>query len=386
MTRDLGLAEDLAQDALVAALETWPAEGVPTHPGAWLMTVAKRRAVDQFRRNETMRRHAAEIGQAQEEAMMLDLDAQVDHIEDDVLRLMFLCCHPTLSRDSRIALTLRMVSGLTTAEIARGFLVAESTMGQRLSRAKKALVGAEFELPDAPERLGRLGDVMTVVYLVFTEGYVATRGEDWSRPDLCHEALRLARMLAVMVPDETDVLALQALLELQAARLPARIGPDGEAVLLEDQDRARWDVLLVRRGLAALDRAETLALNGREVGSMFLQASIAACHARARRAEDTDWRRIAELYDVLARTAPGPIVEVNRAVAHGRAYGPAAGLAILDPLGDDPLPGSPLRHAVLGDLLERQGRTDEAAVAFRRAAELTDNAAERAVLRRRAQT
>lgn len=386
MTRDLGLAEDLAQDALVAALETWPAEGVPTNPGAWLMTVAKRRAVDQFRRNETMRRHAAEIGQAQEEAMMLDLDAQVDHIEDDVLRLMFLCCHPTLSRDSRIALTLRMVSGLTTAEIARGFLVAESTMGQRLSRAKKALVGAEFELPDAPERLGRLGDVMTVVYLVFTEGYVATRGEDWSRPDLCHEALRLARMLAVMVPDETDVLALQALLELQAARLPARIGPDGEAVLLEDQDRARWDVLLVRRGLAALDRAETLALNGREVGSMFLQASIAACHARARRAEDTDWRRIAELYDVLARTAPGPIVEVNRAVAHGRAYGPAAGLAILDPLGDDPLPGSPLRHAVLGDLLERQGRTDEAAVAFRRAAELTDNAAERAVLRRRAQT
>ncbi|GAC1593775.1 MAG: RNA polymerase sigma factor [Acidimicrobiales bacterium] len=317
---------------------------------------------------------------------MLDLDAQVDHIEDDVLRLMFLCCHPTLSRDSRIALTLRMVSGLTTAEIARGFLVAESTMGQRLSRAKKALVGAEFELPDAPERLGRLGDVMTVVYLVFTEGYVATRGEDWSRPDLCHEALRLARMLAVMVPDETDVLALQALLELQAARLPARIGPSGEAVLLEDQDRARWDVLLLRRGLAALDRAETLALNGREVGSMFLQASIAACHARARRAEDTDWRRIAELYDVLARTAPGPIVEVNRAVAHGRAYGPAAGLAILDPLGDDPLPGSPLRHAVLGDLLERRGRTDEAAVAFRRAAELTDNAAERAVLRRRAQT
>ncbi|GAC1380170.1 MAG: RNA polymerase sigma factor [Marmoricola sp.] len=386
MTRDLGLAEDLAQDALVAALETWPAEGVPTNPGAWLMTVAKRRAVDQFRRNETMRRHAAEIGQAQEEAMMLDLDAQVDHIEDDVLRLMFLCCHPTLSRDSRIALTLRMVSGLTTAEIARGFLVAESTMGQRLSRAKKALVGAEFELPDAPERLGRLGDVMTVVYLVFTEGYVATRGEDWSRPDLCHEALRLARMLAVMVPDETDVLALQALLELQAARLPARIGPSGEAVLLEDQDRARWDVLLLRRGLAALDRAETLALNGREVGSMFLQASIAACHARARRAEDTDWRRIAELYDVLARTAPGPIVEVNRAVAHGRAYGPAAGLAILDPLGDDPLPGSPLRHAVLGDLLERRGRTDEAAVAFRRAAELTDNAAERAVLRRRAQT
>lgn len=386
MTRDLGLAEDLAQDALVAALETWPAKGVPTNPGAWLMTVAKRRAVDQFRRNETMRRHAAEIGQAQEEAMMLDLDAQVDHIEDDVLRLMFLCCHPTLSRDSRIALTLRMVSGLTTAEIARGFLVAESTMGQRLSRAKKALVGAEFELPDAPERLGRLGDVMTVVYLVFTEGYVATRGEDWSRPDLCHEALRLARMLAVMVPDETDVLALQALLELQAARLPARIGPSGEAVLLEDQDRARWDVLLLRRGLAALDRAETLALNGREVGSMFLQASIAACHARARRAEDTDWRRIAELYDVLARTAPGPIVEVNRAVAHGRAYGPAAGLAILDPLGDDPLPGSPLRHAVLGDLLERQGRTDEAAVAFRRAAELTDNAAERAVLRRRAQT
>ncbi|MGN6161690.1 MAG: RNA polymerase sigma factor [Marmoricola sp.] len=385
MTRDLAMAEDLAQDALVAALESWPVDGIPTNPGAWLMTVSKRRAIDQFRRNETMRRHTTELNHAREEATMLDLDAQVDYIEDDVLRLMFLCCHPNLSRDSRVALTLRMVSGLTTAEIARGFLVAEPTMGQRISRAKKTLVGAEFELPDAAQRLGRLSDVMTVIYLVFTEGYVATAGEDWSRPDLCHEALRLARMLAVMAPDEPDALALQALLELQASRLPARVDQEGLAVLLEDQDRSRWDQLLLRRGLAALDRAEALALRRREVGSIFLQAAIAACHGRARRAEDTDWTRIAELYDLLAQHAPGVIVEVNRAVAHGRAHGAGAGLAILEALGPDPIPGSPLCEAVRGDLLERLGRPEEAAAAFRRAAERTDNGAERALLLRRAQ-
>ena len=386
MTHDVGMAEDLAQDALVAALEAWPTDGVPTKPGAWLMTIAKRRAVDQFRRNETLRRRTAEIAHAREEAVVMELEAQVDYIEDDVLRLMFLCCHPNLSRESRIALTLRMVSGLSTAEIAHGFLVTESTMGQRISRAKRTLVGAEFELPDAAERLGRLDDVMTVVYLVFTEGYVATAGEDWARPDLCHEALRLARMLAVMVPDEPDVHALQALLELQASRLPARIDATGAAVLLEDQDRSRWDQLLLRRGLGALERAEALAASGREVGSMFLQAAIAACHARAKRPEDTDWARIAELYDVLAEAAPGAIVEVNRAVAHSRAHGPSAGLAVLDALGADPLPGSPLPDAVRGDLLEALGRSEEAAAAFRRAADFTDNAAERALLLRRAET
>lgn len=384
MTHDVGMAEDLAQDALVAALESWPADGVPAKPGAWLMTIAKRRAVDQFRRNETLRRRTAEIAHTREEAVVMDLEAQVDYIEDDVLRLMFLCCHPNLSRESRIALTLRLVSGLSTAEIARGFLVTESTMGQRISRAKKTLVGAEFELPDSAERLGRLSDVMTVVYLVFTEGYVATAGEDWARPDLCHEALRLARMLAVMVPDEPDIQALQALLELQASRLPARVGADGEAVLLEDQDRSRWDQLLLRRGLSALERAEALAAGGHEVGSMFLQAAIAACHARAKRAEETDWQRIAMLYDLLAESAPGDIVEVNRAVAHGRAHGPEAGLAVLDALGSDALPGSPLPHAVRGDLLEGLDRPEEAAAAFRRAADLTDNAAERALLLRRA--
>lgn len=384
MTRDVGMAEDLAQDALVAALESWPTDGVPTKPGAWLMTIAKRRAVDQFRRIDTLRRRTAELARDREESVVMELESQVDYIEDDVLRLMFLCCHPNLSRESRIALTLRMVSGLSTAEIARGFLVAESTMGQRISRAKRTLVGAEFELPDGSERLGRLSDVMAVVYLVFTEGYVATGGEDWSRPDLCHEALRLARMLAAMVPDEPDVQALQALVELQASRLPARVDADGAAVLLENQDRSHWDQLLLRRGLGALARAEALAAAGREVGSMFLQAEIAACHARARRAEDTDWEHIAELYDVLAQTAPGSIVEVNRAVAHGRAHGAASGLAILDALGPDPLPGSPVPEAVRGDLLEQLGRSNEAGAAFRRAAELTDNGAERALLLRRA--
>ena len=337
MTRDVGLAEDLAQDALVAALEQWPGTGVPDKPGAWLMTTAKRRAVDHFRRADTLRRKIAELdhaagGPGGREDEMPDLDAQVDHIEDDVLRLVFLSCHPSLSAESRAALTLRLVGGLTTGEIARALFTTESTMGQRISRAKKTLseARAEFELPTGAERTARLDDVMSVIYLIFNEGYTATAGEDWMRPDLAHEAMRLARMLADLAPDEVDVLGLQALLEIQGSRMGARLDADGVPVLLEAQDRSRWDQLLIRRGLAALARAERLAARGEPVGTYFLQAAIAAEHARAPRAEDTDWRRIAALYDVLAQAAPGPVVEVNRAVAHGRAFGPQAGLAVLD--------------------------------------------------------
>jgi RNA polymerase sigma factor (sigma-70 family) len=381
MTRDVELAEDLAQDALVAALEQWPRDGIPTNPGAWLMSVAKRRAVDHFRRADTLRRRTAELGERLAEADVPDLAAAVDHIEDDVLRLMFLTCHPLLPPESRAALTLRPVGGLTTPEIARGFLVKDTAMGQRISRAKKALAGADFELPTGAEREKRLGDVMSAIYLVFNEGYSATAGADWTRPDLCHEALRLARTLAALAPQEPEVHGLQALLELQSSRLPARRGSDGEPVLLEDQDRTRWDRLLVRRGFAALDRAEAL---GKPVGPYVVQAALAACHARARRAEDTDWTRIAELYDVLARLTPSPVVEVNRAVAHGRAHGPAAGLAVLDGLGPDPLPGSHLVPTVRGDLLARAGRPAEAVSAFREAASLTRNEGERSLLLRRA--
>ncbi|HEX6248564.1 MAG TPA: RNA polymerase sigma factor, partial [Nocardioidaceae bacterium] len=370
MTRDVGLAEDLAQDALVAALEQWPSEGIPKNPGGWLMAVAKRRAVDHFRRVETLRRRTAEMGRGLEEVHVPDLDDAVDHIEDDVLRLMFLTCHPTLPQESRVALTLRLVGGLTTPEIARAFLVKEATIGQRISRAKRSLQGADFDLPTGAERQARLADVMSVVYLVFNEGYSATAGDDWTRPDLCHEALRLARMLAALVPDEPEVLGLQALLEIQASRLHARSDENGAPVLLEDQDRRRWDQLLIRRGLAALERAEGL---GKPVGRYVVQAEIAACHARARTAEQTDWPRIAELYDVLASVAPGPVVEVNRAVAHGRAFGPEAGLALLDGLYDGPLARSHLLPAVRGDLLARAGRAEEAAAAFREAAAITQN-------------
>jgi RNA polymerase sigma factor (sigma-70 family) len=377
MTRDLELAEDLAQDALVSALEQWPAAGIPKNPGAWLMAVAKRRAVDHFRRADTLRRRTTDLGQALTEAHAPDLDAAVDHIEDDVLRLMFLTCHPVLPPESRAALTLRLVGGLTTEEVARGFLVKDATMGQRISRAKAALVGADFEPPVGRARRERLNDVMAVVYLIFNEGYSATSGGEWMRPDLCHEALRLARMLALLTPGEPEVHGLQALLELQASRMRARTGADGRPVLLEDQDRRLWDRLLIRRGLAALDRAEAL----REpVGPYVLQAALAACHATARRAEDTDWVRIAELYDVLADLAANPVVEVNRAVAHGRAFGPEAGLAVLERLGEDALPHSHLVASVLGDLLARAGRTDEAAAAFRKAAARTRNASERALL------
>lgn len=387
MTRDLDLAEDLAQDALVAALEQWPGQGVPANPGAWLMAVAKRRAIDQFRRNETLRRRTAEIAHGLEEADDPDLAGAVDHIEDDVLRLAFLCCHPALPPDSRAALTLRLVGGLTTHEIARAYLVKDATMGQRISRAKRTLSesGAGLDLPTGAERARRLGDVMAVVYLIFNEGYAASAGADWTRPDLCLEALRLARVLTHLVPDEPEVLGLQALLELQGSRLRARHDADGRPVLLEDQDRRRWDRLLIGRGLDALDRAEKLVSEGRRGGTYVLQAAIAACHARARRPEDTDWVEIAALYDALARLTPGPVVEVNRAVAHGRAFGPDAGLAVLDAVAGHPVVAAwHLVPAVRGDLLERAGRLEEAAAAFRDAAALTRNQGERTLLTSRA--
>jgi RNA polymerase sigma factor (sigma-70 family) len=382
MTHDLGLAEDLAHDALVAALEQWPAEGVPRNPGAWLMAVAKRRAVDHFRRAETLRRRTEEQGRELAESHVPDLDAAVDHIEDDVLRLIFVTCHPSLPPESRAALTLRLVGGLTTQEIARGFLVKDATIGQRISRAKKALIGADFDLPTGPQREARLADVMSVIYLIFNEGYTATAGDDWMRPELCLEAMRLARMLAVLAPGEPEVHGLQALLDIQGSRLRSRTGPHGETVLLEAQDRRRWDQLLIRRGFAALDRAHAL---DRPVGPYVLQAAIAACHARARSAEDTDWSDIAGLYDALARLAPNPVVEVNRAVAYGRAFGPQSGLAVLDGLDDAALERSHLFSAVRGDLLARAGRAAEAATAFRKAAGYTRNESERKLLLDRAE-
>ena len=387
MTRDVDLAEDLAQDALVAALEQWPATGVPDNPAAWLMTAAKRRGIDHLRRADSLRGKTEELGHALTlGGEQMDLDDQVDQIEDDVLRLIFLTCHPVLTPESRAALTLRQVGGLSTAEIARGFLVAEKAMGQRISRAKRTLAEAraEFELPTGAERVARLDDVMAVIYLIFNEGYAATAGEDWMRTDLVAEATRLARMLSALAPNEVEVLGLQALLELQGSRIAARVSDDGEPVLLEAQDRTRWDELMIRRGLAALRAAETLAARGTPVGTYFLQASIAAQHALAPRAEQTDWRRIARLYDVLAGAAPGPVVEVNRAVAHGRALGAAAGLAILDALAPDALAESPLVASVRGDLLERAGRHAEAAACFEEAARLTRNAGERTLLERRA--
>jgi RNA polymerase sigma factor (sigma-70 family) len=389
MTRDVGLAEDLAQDALVAAMEQWPDGGVPRNPGAWLMTTAKRRAVDHFRRADTLRRKTDELGHrldAQEHDMP-DLESQVDHIEDDVLRLIFLCCHPALTSDSRAALTLRLVGGLTTGEIARGFLASETAIGQRISRAKRTLAeaNAEFEMPTGEDRARRLDDVMAVIYLIFNEGYSATAGDDWMRPELCQEAIRLARMLAELMPDEPEVHGLQALLEIQASRTHARTDAEGHAVLLEDQDRSRWDRLLIRRGLAALEKAELLAVRGKPVGTYYLQAAIASRHARADKPEDTDWRSIAGLYDVLAEVAPGPVVEVNRAVAHGRAFDPGAGLAVLEALPADALGGSHLVPSVRGDLLARAGRHAEAEAAFREAAALTRNESERELLTSRAE-
>ncbi|MFC7494960.1 MULTISPECIES: RNA polymerase sigma factor [unclassified Nocardioides] len=389
MTRDVELAEDLAQDALVAALEQWPTTGIPNNPSAWLMTTAKRRGIDHFRRADNLRRKVAELDHAArgEEAEMPDLGAQVDHIEDDVLRLIFLTCHPSLTAESRAALTLRLVGGLSASEIARGFLVTEPAMRQRISRAKRTLseAHAEFELPMGAERAERLDDVMAVIYLIFNEGHTATAGKDWMRPELANEAIRLARMLAALAPDEPEVLGLQALLEIQGSRMAARLDESGAPVLLEAQDRTRWDQSLIRHGTAALQQAELLAARGTPVGKYFLQASIAAQHARAQRAEDTDWRRIAALYDVLADAAPGPVVEVNRAVAHGRAFGPDAGLVVLAELEPDALGDSPLVPSVRGDLLERAGRHAQASEAFAEAAARTRNESERALLRRRAE-
>jgi RNA polymerase sigma factor (sigma-70 family) len=387
MTRDLSLAEDLAQDALVAALQQWPEAGVPDNPAAWLMQTAKRRAIDQFRRNDTLRRRTTELGHAleREEVDMPDLDAFVDHIDDDVLRLVFLTCHPALAPESRAALTLRLVGGLTVPEIARAFLTKDATVGQRISRAKKTLEGESFELPVGREREQRLDDVMGVLYLIFNEGYSATAGDDWMRPDLCNEAIRVTRMLAGLAPQEPDVHGLLALMELQASRLHARTDADGRPVLLEDQDRSRWDELLIRRGLAALDRAMTVAASGRPAGLYVVQAQIAACHARAASADETDWRAIARWYDVLARLGDNPVVQVNRAVAHGRAFSPEEGLAVLDDVADHrSLATSHLVPAVRGDLLTRAGRHDEAADAFERAASLTGNEAERTLLTDRA--
>lgn len=388
MTRDVELAEDLAQDALVAALEHWPTGGVPANPAAWLMTTAKRRAVDTFRRADTLRRKTEELGHAaaEEVSAMPDLDSQIDHIEDDILRLVFLCCHPALTPESRAALTLRLVGGLTTSEIARGFLVPDATMGQRISRAKRTLAeaGVQLELPTGAERTQRLDDVMAVVYLVFTEGYVATVGDDWTRPDLAMEGIRLARLLADLAPDEPETHGLQALLELQASRLHARTDAEGAPLLLDDQDRSRWDRLLIRRGVAALRTAEALAARGVPVGRYFLQAQIAHEHARTSTPEETNWPRIAALYDLLREAAPGPVVEVNRAVAHGRAFGPTAGMAVLDAVPPDALGASPLIPSVRGDLLSRADQHAAAAESFDEAAGSTRNAAERLLLEGRA--
>ncbi len=387
MVRDVGLAEDLAQDALVAALEQWPASGVPDNPGAWLMTTAKRRAIDRLRRDRMLDRKHEELAfevRALEEAVP-DLEAAMDDdIGDDLLRLIFTACHPVLATEARVALTLRLLGGLTTEEIARAFLVPAPTIQQRIVRAKRTLREARvpFEVPRAGDRGERLASVLEVVYLIFNEGYTATSGDDWVRPALCEDALRLGRILAELAPGEAEVHGLVALMEIQASRLKARIGPSGEPVLLLDQDRSRWDWVLVRRGLAALERAEAL---GRPLGPYALQGAIAACHARARAAEETDWTRITALYDALAQVAPSPIVELNRGVAYGMAFGPAAGLEIVDPLQSEPALGSyHLLPAVRGDFLFKLGRREEARAEFERAASLTRNARERTLLLDRA--
>ncbi|HEY8491299.1 MAG TPA: RNA polymerase sigma factor [Dehalococcoidia bacterium] len=385
---DVGLAEDLAQDALVAALEQWPGSGVPANPGAWLMAVAKRRAVDRLRRDRRLQEKYQRLGrdlQAREEADAPDLEAALDDpVGDDLLRLMFIACHPVLSTEARVALTLRLLGGLTTAEIARAFLVPEPTVAQRIVRAKRTLREARvpFELPARAELAARLSSVLEVIYLIFNEGYAATAGEHWVRPALCEDALRLGRILAGLMPEEPEVHGLVALMELQASRLRARVGPAGEPILLLDQDRSRWDRLLIRRGLAALGRAEAL---GGVLGPYALQAAIAACHARARTPEETDWERIAALYDALAQLAPSPVVELNRAVALGMAFGPAAGLEAVDALASTPaLQGYHLLPSVRGDLLAKLGRLEEAEAEFQRAASLTQNARERDLLLARA--
>ncbi|MGO1054760.1 RNA polymerase sigma factor [Crossiella sp. CA198] len=385
LVRDVGLAEELAQDALVAALEQWPAEGVPRNPGAWLMAAGRNRAIDLIRRNENYRRKLAEVGRALETGPEPDLAAALEEdIQDDLLRLVFTACHPVLSTEGRVALTLRLLGGLSTKEIARAFLVAEPTVAQRISRAKKTLTTAKvpFETPRGAERAARLSSVLEVIYLVFNEGYSATAGEDWLRPELCAEALRLGRVLAGLAPAEAEVHGLVALMEIQASRNRARVGPDGSPVLLLEQDRARWDRLLIGRGMAALERAEQL---GHPRGPYTVQAAIAACHARARTAEETDWIRIAAQYQALALLTPSPVVELNRAVALGMAFGPATGLELVDQLSEVPA----LRNyhrlpSVKADLLAKLGRHDEARTEFLRAAELTENTRERTLLLDRA--
>ena len=386
IVRDVGLAEDLAQDALVAALEQWPESGVPGNPGAWLMATAKHRAIDRLRHGAMAERKHAEIARSLEVAEEPDLAAQADDdIGDDLLSLIFIVCHPVLSTDARVALTLRLVGALTTAEIARAFLAAEATVAQRIVRAKRTLAEARvpFELPPAAERAERLASVLEVIYIIFNEGYSATAGQDWVRPALCEDALRLGRILAELMPAEPEVHGLVALMELHASRLRARVGPDGEPVLLLDQDRSRWDWMLVRRGLVALARAEKL---GGALGPYGLQAAISACHARARVPEDTDWVRIAALYDGLAALVPSPVVELNRAVAVGMAFGPAAGLELADALVEEPaLRAYHLLPTVRGDLLAKLGRRAEASAEFQRAAALTRNERERTLLLARAQ-
>ena len=388
MLRDVGLAEELAQDALVVALEQWPKSGVPDNPGAWLMTTAKHRAIDRLRRSKLQQRKHEEIAREleaeQEEAKESIVDALDDHIGDDLLRLVFVACHPVLSTEARVALTLRLLGGLTTDEIARAFLVPEPTIAQRIVRAKRTLTekNIPFEVPAKEELPARLSSVLEVIYLVFNEGYSATAGDDWMRPALCEDALRLGRILAELVPQEPEVHGLVALMEIQASRSRARVGPKGEPILLLEQDRTRWDQLLIRRGFAALDRAEAL---GGAHGPYALQAGIAACHARALTAEATDWPRIAALYEDLARLLQSPVVELNRAVAVSMAQGPAAALVLVDALTSEPtLQRYHLLPSVRGDLLGKLGRFDEARVEFERAATLTRNARERELLLARA--
>ena len=391
IVRDVGIAEELAQDALVAALEQWPESGVPDNPGAWLMATAKHRAIDLIRRNERLGRKQEEIGRDLETSQ-LDSDADYDavlesideDIRDDMLRLVFTACHPVLSTEARVALTLRMLGGLTTDEIARAFLVSESTVAQRIVRAKKTLAKANvpFETPRGEERSARLASVLEVIYLIFNEGYSATAGTDWLRPEICADAMRLGRVLAELTPNEPEVHGLVALMEIQASRFGARVGPDGEPILLLDQNRARWDRLLINRGLNSLARAEKL---GGAHGMYALQAAIAACHGRAVRAEDTDWARIAGLYEVLGSITPSPIVELNHAVAVSMAFGPQAGLELIDDLvGRNVLDGYHLLPSVRGDLLVNLGRTAEAKAEFEQAAELTRNDRERTLLLERA--